>query len=74
MSNYKKCDCCGKLKPEEDLEEATITIKKCKGCEVVLPVSPILLPSMQEVKPRSPYKNPPASVSGVFGEPKELRE
>lgn len=34
MSNYKKCDCCGQIKPEEELEDVVITIKKCKSCDI----------------------------------------
>ena len=34
MSNYKLCDCCKKIKKDEDLEEVTITFRKCKDCDI----------------------------------------
>jgi len=78
MGNYKKCDCCGNLKPEEDLEEVTIVITKCKDCD--LSSAPILentnaKPSLKslgeqgEVKTFNPYSRPPLSVASAFNPP-----
>ena len=80
MSNYKKCDVCGNLHPEEDLEEITITIKKCKECDVSS--APVLeqfkgqqsRPEMKTLDKEvyKPYAKPPADLAGAFrGAPEE---
>ena len=75
---YKKCDCCGQLKKEEELEEITITILKCPDCD--LSKAPILeettarptlkaLGGQDGAKPFNAYSRPPASVAGAFNPP-----
>jgi hypothetical protein len=72
MGNYKKCDCCGKLVNEEELEEVTITIKKCKDCDIS--DAPILnnggftekpLEERPAIKSMNSYKNMPPILNGV---------
>jgi hypothetical protein len=79
MSNYKRCDCCGQLKSEDDLEEVTIVIKKCRDCD--LSKSPIIQGDMNakpvlksldgqgDTKPFNAYRNTPSSVANVFNPP-----
>lgn len=70
--NYKRCDCCGNLKPEEELEEVTITIKKCKECD--LSKASVL----EEIKPRpemkslgGAYSKTPRGIADAFIPPLE---
>lgn len=71
------CDCCKKLKPDGELEEVEILIKKCKDDKCTVPES-ILLPYMQVTAPvngiahhqaepmRVPVKRPPAGLKEAF--------
>ena len=67
---YKKCDVCGKLKPEGDLEDVIITIKKCKDCEL----SGNVVDDLKPIKPFSPskakYSIPPGLGEAFRGESK----
>jgi hypothetical protein len=78
MSNYKRCDCCGQLKPEEELEEATITIKKCASCDISkAPIlNEIVKPELRSLGERplipkdfNSYKTPPAALREAFKAP-----
>ncbi len=73
MGNYKKCDCCGALKPEEDLEEITITMLKCNDCDLSkAPVLESIAPERPPLKTMNPPKaSMPASLAGVSFMPPE---
>lgn len=55
---YKKCDCCAKLFPEEELETVTIKIKKCKTCnpniDSIIQTRPELKSLGMQVRPPRP--------------------
>lgn len=59
--NYQKCDVCGKLKCEEDLEEITIVIKKCRGKDCIV--------SDEVIEEGFGKRKPPKSLGGGYGKP-----
>jgi hypothetical protein len=63
---YKKCDCCSRLFPEDELETVVIKIKKCKTCN---PNIDSMIQTRPELKSLGAPVRRPASIAEVSMKP-----
>jgi hypothetical protein len=65
--NYRLCDCCKKFKPEDELEECVITIKKCSDCDISkFSQSEVMKTFSFPPKPQNPLGNIPPNLREAF--------